>query len=95
MLTFYRFCHFRERDKVILKLINAHVAIAIYTLSFGVIYSLCCLSVNGSLQKVSELYNKSYHQINPYGMIWQSVLLQFLGISGNLSGVIFDNYVHS
>lgn len=71
----------RERDKVILKLINAHVAIAIYTLSFGVIYSLCCLSVNGSLQKVSELYNKSYHQINPYGMIWQSVLLQFLGTS--------------
>ena len=36
----------RERDKVIMKLINAHVAIAIYTVSFGVILSLSCLSVN-------------------------------------------------
>lgn len=71
----------RERDKVILKLINAHVAIAIYTLSFGAILSLSCLSVNGNLQKVAELYNKSYQQVNPYGLIWQSVLLQFLGMS--------------
>ena len=71
----------RERDKVIMKLINAHAAIALYTLSFGVIMSLSCLSVNGSLQKVTEFYFKSFTQTNPYSLIWHSVLLQFLGMS--------------
>lgn len=71
----------RERDKVIMKLINAHVAIAIYTVSFGVILSLSCLSVNDNLQKVADYYYTSFTQINPYAVIWQSVLLQFLGMS--------------
>lgn len=55
----------RERDKVIMKLINAHVAIAIYTVSFGVILSLSCLSVNDNLQKVADYYYTSFTQINP------------------------------
>lgn len=71
----------RERDKVIMKLINAHVAIAIYTVSFGVILSLSCLSVNDNLQKVADYYYTSFTQINPYAVIWQSVLLRFLGMS--------------
>ncbi len=71
----------RERDKIIMKLINAHVAIAIYTVSFGVILSLACLSVNDNLQKVADYYYTSFTQINPYAVIWQSALLQFLGMS--------------
>ncbi|MGN1205464.1 MAG: hypothetical protein ACI4SQ_00585 [Eubacterium sp.] len=71
----------RERDKVIMKLLNAHVAIAIYSISFGIIMSLFCLSANADLQKVTQLYCKTYTEYNSYAMIWQSVILQFLGIS--------------
>lgn len=71
----------RERDKILMKLINAHMAIALYSLSFGAIMSISCWSVNDKLQQVAEFYYKSHTELSPYVVIWQSTLLQFLGMS--------------
>ena len=71
----------KERDKMAMKLINGHLAIATYVVSFGVIMSIACGSVNDKLREISGFYYQTYENVNPYVVIWQSVLLQFLGMS--------------